>query len=91
MRYMIKEFVRELHIVWRHLEGLPNYEPYETAKLGYNHQRNQWLLDNFGIDTASFTPRLDLINQPGKMPPAIQAYIDSQAKLFKALATPETF
>lgn len=91
MRYMIKEFVRELHIVWRHLEGLPNYEPYETAKLGYNHQRNQWLLDNFGIDTASFMPRLDLINQPGRMPPAIQAYIDSQAKLFKALATPEAF
>lgn len=89
IRYMTKEFLRELHIVWRHLEGLPNYEPYETAKLGYNHKRNQWLLDNFGIDSSNFQPRLDLINTPSIFPPAIQRYLDQQERKFKALATPE--
>lgn len=33
-RYMIKQFLRNLHTEWRHLEGLPIYEPYEVEKLG---------------------------------------------------------
>lgn len=33
-RYTIKQFLRNLHTEWRHLEGLPIYEPYEVEKLG---------------------------------------------------------
>lgn len=33
-RYMIKQFLRNLHTTWRQLEGLPIYEPYEVEKLG---------------------------------------------------------
>lgn len=33
-RYMIKQFLRNLHTEWRHLDGLPIYEPYEVEKLG---------------------------------------------------------
>lgn len=32
--YMIKQFLRNLHTVWRTLEGLPVFEPYEVEKLG---------------------------------------------------------
>lgn len=33
-RYMIKQFLRNLWVTWRDLEGLPVDEPYEVAKLG---------------------------------------------------------
>lgn len=32
-RYMIKEFLRDLWVNWRKLEGLEVTEPYEVAKL----------------------------------------------------------
>ena len=34
-RYMIKEFVRDMWITWRTIEGLEVDEPYEVAKLGH--------------------------------------------------------
>jgi len=37
VRYMIKRFLIDLHMTWRELEGLPVSDPYEVAKLGYNH------------------------------------------------------
>ena len=41
-RYMIKQFLRNLHTEWRHLEGLPIYEPYEVEKLGHKpHHLNE--------------------------------------------------
>lgn len=37
VRYMIKQFLKDLYVEWRTLEGLEVSEPYEVAKLGYNH------------------------------------------------------
>lgn len=37
VRYMVKEFLKELYVEWRTLEGLEVSEPYEVAKLGYAH------------------------------------------------------
>jgi hypothetical protein len=54
VRYAAKEFLRELYVVWRHLEGLPIYESYETAKLGYSHNLHQEILDEFKIDPRTF-------------------------------------
>jgi len=39
-RYIIKQFLVELHMTWRALEGLEVSEPYEVAKLGYSHGRD---------------------------------------------------
>lgn len=40
--YMIKQFLRNLHTVWRTLEGLPVFEPYEVEKLGHKpHHLNE--------------------------------------------------
>ncbi len=36
-RYMIKQFLKDLYPVWRKLEGLPVFLPYEEAKLGMKH------------------------------------------------------
>lgn len=36
-RYMVKQFVRDLWVVWRRLEGLEVTEPYEVAFLGRHH------------------------------------------------------
>ncbi len=36
-RYMIKMFLKDLYPVWRGLEGLDVYPPYEEAKLGIKH------------------------------------------------------
>ena len=41
-RYMIKQFLRNLHTCWRVLEGLKVYEPYEVEKLGHKpHHLNE--------------------------------------------------
>ena len=41
-RYMAKQFLRNLWVCWRELEGLPVDEPYEVAKLGYRpHALNE--------------------------------------------------
>lgn len=37
MRYMIKQFLADLWVVWRELEGLPVTKPYAEAKLGRAH------------------------------------------------------
>ena len=39
IRYMVKQFLVELHMKWRELEGLPVSMPYDQAKLGYTHGR----------------------------------------------------
>lgn len=36
-RYMIKQFLIDLHIKWRELEGLEVFPSYAEGKLGYNH------------------------------------------------------
>ena len=42
-RYMIKQFLRDLWVTWRQLEGLPVDEPYEVAKLGHKpHKYNEY-------------------------------------------------
>lgn len=38
-RYMIKQFLRDLYLKWRELEGLPVYESYNEAKLGMRHKK----------------------------------------------------
>lgn len=35
-RYMVKQFIRDLWVAWREIEGLPVTQPYEVAKLGMN-------------------------------------------------------
>jgi hypothetical protein len=37
LRYMVKQFLAELWVKWRELEGLPVTEPYSVAKLGIRH------------------------------------------------------
>lgn len=37
LRYMIKQFLIDLHMVWRPLEGFPASVPYHEAKLGIKH------------------------------------------------------
>lgn len=42
-RYMIKQFLRNLWVTWRELEGLEVVEPYEVAKLGNKpHKYNEY-------------------------------------------------
>lgn len=36
-RYMIKQFLADLYVAWRTLEGLPVAQPYSEAKLGLRH------------------------------------------------------
>lgn len=38
-RYMIKQFLVNLHMTWRALEGLSVSRPYHEAKLGHVHQK----------------------------------------------------
>lgn len=45
-RYMIKQFLRNLWVAWRELEGLEVNFPYEVAKLGNKpHKYNQYQCD----------------------------------------------
>lgn len=42
-RYMIKQFLRDMWVTWRNLEGLPVDDPYEVAKLGnLPHKYNEY-------------------------------------------------
>ena len=42
-RYMVKQFIRDLWVTWRSLEGYEVSEPYEVAKLGYKpHKYNEY-------------------------------------------------
>ena len=41
IRYMVKQFLIDLHMKWRELEGLPVSLPYAEAKLGYTHGKDQ--------------------------------------------------
>lgn len=38
-RYMVKQFLLDLYIVWRQLEGLPVSRPWEEVKLGLQHSK----------------------------------------------------
>jgi hypothetical protein len=85
LRYMIKEFLREFHIVSRHFAGLPIYQPYEQAKLGYLHERNETLYAMYGIDSQKFLPTRGTpeaaIAEPEKVtffPAHIQKYLDER-------------
>lgn len=50
VRYMIKQFLRDLYVVWRDLEGLPISAPYEVEKLGNRpHKYNEKHLSNANI------------------------------------------
>lgn len=52
-RYMIKQFLRNLWVTWRTLEGLEVTEPYEVAKLGHApHKYNQYHTDNATVKHA---------------------------------------
>lgn len=43
VRYMIKQFLRDMWVTWRTLEGYTISEPYEVAKLGNNpHKYNEY-------------------------------------------------
>ena len=37
IRYMVKQFLVDLHYNWRKIEGLPTSVPYAEAKLGLKH------------------------------------------------------
>lgn len=37
-RYMIKQFLRDLYVAWRTIEGLPVRKPYEEEYLGKRHE-----------------------------------------------------
>lgn len=44
IRYMVKDFLIDLHIIWRDLEDLPVSKPYHVAKLGKDdHDRERRL------------------------------------------------
>lgn len=90
LRYMVKEFLRELHIVTCHLYGLPIYESYEKAKLGLNHRRNQDLYDNFGIDTENLLKNEHGDTEPGSIyPAAVAEYIRRRGMPVPELETEE--
>lgn len=38
-RYMVKEFMKDLYVAWRQIEGLPVSEEYSVAKLGIVHSK----------------------------------------------------
>lgn len=38
LRYMIKQFMIDLYVAWRTIEGLPVHPPYHEAKLGHVHR-----------------------------------------------------
>ena len=43
VRYMVKQFLRDMWVTWRTLEGYTISEPYEVAKLGNNpHKYNEY-------------------------------------------------
>ena len=49
-RYMIKQFIRNLWVCWRKLEGLEVDLPYEVAKLGNKpHKYNAYQCDNANV------------------------------------------
>lgn len=74
IRYMIKMFLRELYIVWRHLENLPIYKDYASAKLGYTHDSNVELYRQWGIDPNSLLDPEYLAEEEGQ-PEQIARYI----------------
>lgn len=75
VRYTVKAFLRELYVVWRHMEGLPVYKDYATAKLGYTHDANMEVYRNMGIDPETF---VDPEDEPKQYPEFIQNYIDQR-------------
>ena len=72
VRYMVKQFLRELYVVWRNMEGLPIYKDYATAKLGYTHDANAAVYRSLGIDPDSF---VDPEDDPKEHLPFVQQYI----------------
>lgn len=54
VRYMVKAFLRELYVVWRHIEDLPIYKDYASAKLGYTHDANLEIYKGWGVDVTKF-------------------------------------
>ena len=50
----VKAFLRELYVVWRHIEDLPIYKDYASAKLGYTHDANLEIYKGWGVDVTKF-------------------------------------
>jgi hypothetical protein len=38
LRYMMKQYLVDLYVAWRTIEGLPVHPPYSEAKLGHVHR-----------------------------------------------------
>lgn len=72
VRYMVKEFIRKLYVVWRSIEGLPIYKSYAEAKLGYTHDSNQKLYREWNINPKSL---LDYDGEPEAVPAIIADYV----------------
>lgn len=54
-RYMIKQFLRDLWVCWRELEGLEVNLPYEVAKLGHApHKYNKYQCDRAALYNAQY-------------------------------------
>lgn len=54
LRYMIKQFLRNLWTTWRNLEGLPVDNPYEVEKLGNKpHKYNEYQVNVHNSQVAS--------------------------------------
>ena len=79
IRYMVKAFLRELYVVWRNMEGLPIYQDYATAKLGYTHDANREEYLKMGIDVTKFImPEDDW--SVDRLPGAVRNYVASRDK-----------
>lgn len=76
-RYMLRMFLRELYMVGRHLKGLPIYQTYESAKLGYQMHISDRLKNDFGIGLEKITEHLPVCRD---YPPAIREFLDSRNK-----------
>lgn len=77
IRYMLRMFIRELYMVGRHLNGLPIYQTYESAKLGYQIHISDRLKEDFGITQQSITSHQPQVKD---YPPAIKEYLAARSK-----------
>lgn len=77
LRYLAKMYLREYYIVMRHLAGLPIYQTYEAAKLGYQVHLDPWVAEKFNLSTKDIV----LYERPkteNSYPAGIQNYLSQR-------------
>ena len=66
-RYMIKQFLRNLWVTWRSLEGLEINEPFEVAKLGQKpHKYNEYQYNMAKIKSGNSKVVINYTGKPNE-------------------------